>query len=96
MPIPMNEMTFQMQKQHKPKFEAFCAYYLTDDTLKTGMAHLFTLFSLHNLKIRWGAFNSYNLVYKGTKIGFLEIGGKVQKKCIGRWNTRRIFNRRNT
>jgi len=84
--IPAHKMNFQMQKKHKPKFEDFCAYYLTDDTLKEGMAQLFELFSSLNLKIRWCAFNAYNLIYKGTKIGFLEIGGKVQiANCKMNW-----------
>jgi len=84
--IPINEMTFAIQKKHKPKFEEFCAYYLTDDTLKEGVANLCMMFSSYSIKMRWCAFNSHSLVYRGVNIGYLEIGGKVQvSNCKMNW-----------
>ena len=74
--IPIFEQGVKEQKANKPRIEDVCDYFLTDRTLKEGMAHLIE-FS-RNLKMNPNLFskNAYKCAYKLKKVAAYSIKGK--------------------
>lgn len=87
-----HEMDFKEQKENKPPIEDFCEYFLTDTTLKEGMAWLLELSRELKMKPCWYAFNSYKCSYKGKGVVYYTVGGRVQIKTTQKnWLHIRVY-----
>ena len=78
---PIFEQGTKEQKANKPAIENVCDYFLTDNTLKDGMARLLELSRELKMKPVWVQVNGYKCNYKGKKVVSYNIQGK-DKICI--------------
>ena len=74
--IPIYEQSTKNQKMNKPQIENVCDYFLTDSTLKEGMANLIKFSRESKLKPYWFCKNGYKLQCQSKKVAAFSINGK--------------------
>jgi len=78
---PIFEQGTKEQKANKPAIKDVCNYFLTDDTLKTGMARLLELSNELKMKPVWIQRNGFKCTYKSKGL-FLMLFQAIAGEAI--------------